>query len=167
MDAIDRLNDVYKELPRTRAELGNAPLVTPTSQIIGVQAVMNVLVGRYKMVSNQVKDYVYGLYGKTPTPIDPEVAKTVLKGYTRGNQPISCRPGDVLECELEEVKEAVKDVAKTEEDRILCAIYPMTGKQFVASKYGKGEPPKETEKVKTLEDVKAEDARIAEAKKKK
>jgi len=167
MDALNRLDDVYKELPRTRAELGNAPLVTPTSQIIGVQAVMNVLVGRYKLVSNQVKDYVYGLYGKPPTPIDPEVAKIVLKGYTRGNEPITCRPGDVLECELDEAKGASKEVAQNEEDMLLCAIYPITGKQFVASKYGKGAPPQETEKPKTMADIKAEDERMAAAKKQK
>ena len=91
----------------------------------------------------------------------------MLKGYTRGDKPITCRPGDVLECELEGVKEEAKDVAKTEEDRLICAMYPQTGKQFLAAKYGKGAGPKETEKAKTLEDVKAEDARIAEAKKKK
>ncbi len=165
MDALDRLDEVYAELPRTRKELGNAPLVTPTSQIIGVQAVMNVIVGRYKLVSNQVKDYVYGLYGKTPTPIDPEVAKQVLKGYSRGTEPITCRPGDVLECELDDSRKECCDVVQNDEDEILCAIYPITGKQFVASKYGKGEPPKETEKAKTLEDIKAEDERMSKAKK--
>ena len=78
--AIGKLNDVLDELPRVRKELGFPPLVTPTSQIVGAQAVQNVLFGRYKMVSGQVKDYVYGLYGRSPAPIDPKVQKIVLKG---------------------------------------------------------------------------------------
>ena len=76
-DALDRINEVYEELPRTRKELGYPPLVTPTSQIVGTQAVQNVLFGRYKMISSQVKDYVYGLYGRSPAPIDPRVQKIV------------------------------------------------------------------------------------------
>jgi pyruvate carboxylase subunit B len=164
MDAIDRLDDVYAELPRTRNELGNCPLVTPTSQIVGVQAVQNVLLGRYKMISSQVRDYVYGLYGKPPTSIDPEVQKKALKGYKRGSEPITCRPGDVLEPELDKARELAKDVAQSEDDVLICAIYPTTGKQFVSAKYGKGTPPPETEKTKTLEDVKREDELIAKAK---
>jgi pyruvate carboxylase subunit B len=78
-NALDRLPEVYAELPRTRKELGYPPLVTPTSQIVGIQAVQNVLFGRYKMISREVKDYVYGLYGKPPASIDPEVQKIVLK----------------------------------------------------------------------------------------
>ena len=93
-NALDRLQEVYAELPRTRKELGYPPLVTPTSQIVGVQAVQNVLFGRYKMVSKEVKDYVYGLYGKPPAPIDKEVQKTILKGYEKGEKPITCRPAD-------------------------------------------------------------------------
>ncbi len=89
--ALDRIDEVYAELPRVRKELGYPPLVTPTSQIVGIQAVQNVLFGRYKMISGQVKDYVYGLYGKPPAPIDPEVQKIVLKGYERGETPITCR----------------------------------------------------------------------------
>jgi Pyruvate/oxaloacetate carboxyltransferase len=72
-NALHPINEVYKELPNTRRELGFPPLVTPTCQIVGVQAVLNVLVGRYKMISQEVKDLCYGLYGKTPQPIDPEV----------------------------------------------------------------------------------------------
>ena len=83
--ALDRINEVYAELPKTRKELGSPPLVTPTSQIVGIQAVQNVLMGRYKMVSSQVKDYIYGLYGKPPADVDPKVQKLVLKGYERGD----------------------------------------------------------------------------------
>ncbi|MDZ4186413.1 MAG: pyruvate carboxylase subunit B, partial [Desulfuromonadales bacterium] len=88
-NALDRLPEVYRELPQTRKELGCPPLVTPTSQIIGVQAVLNVLMGRYKMVSSQIKDYCYGLYGAPPLPIDPEVRAQALKGYPRGETPIT------------------------------------------------------------------------------
>ena len=91
--ALHRLNEVYAEVPITRKELGTPPLVTPTSQIVGVQAVMNVLFGKYKMITNQVKDLVYGLYGKTPTPIDPEIQKIVLKNYKRGQTPVTGRAG--------------------------------------------------------------------------
>ena len=106
-DALDRLQDVFEELPKVRAELGWPPLVTPTSQIVGTQAVMNVLFGRYKMVSAQVKDYAYGLYGKPPVPMDAAVQSLCLKGYEAGDEPITCRPGDVIEPEMEKAREAV------------------------------------------------------------
>ncbi|GAG55530.1 unnamed protein product, partial [marine sediment metagenome] len=103
-NALDRIDEVYEELPRVRKELGYPPLVTPTSQIVGVQAVNNVLIGRYKLVSRQVQDYVYGLYGKPPAPIDPEIQEIVLKHYKRGKTPITCRPADMLEPELDKAK---------------------------------------------------------------
>ena len=105
-NALDRIDEVYAELPRVRKELGYPPLVTPTSQIVGIQAVQNVLFGRYKVISAQVKDYVYGLYGRPPAPVDPEIQRIVLKGYERGETPITCRPGDVLEPELDAAQEA-------------------------------------------------------------
>ncbi|MBM3142240.1 MAG: pyruvate carboxylase subunit B [Chloroflexi bacterium] len=162
-NALDRLHEVYAELPRTRKELGYPPLVTPTSQIVGVQAVQNVLFGRYKMISKEVKDYVYGLYGKPPAPIDKEVQKTVLKGYERGDKPITCRPADILEPELAKAKEATKDIAKDIGDVLVYALYPQTGMRFLKWKYGLESPPPET-KPKTLEDVKREDEIIAKAK---
>ncbi len=162
-NALDRLHEVYAELPRTRKELGYPPLVTPTSQIVGVQAVQNVLLGRYKMISKEVKDYVYGLYGKPPAPIDKEVQKTVLKGYERGDKPITCRPADILEPELAKAKEATKDIAKDIGDVLVYALYPQTGMRFLKWKYGLETPPPET-KPKTLEDVKREDELIAKAK---
>jgi pyruvate carboxylase subunit B len=161
--AIDRLREVYAELPRTRKELGYPPLVTPTSQIVGVQAVQNVLFGRYKMISKEVKDYVYGLYGKPPAPIDKEVQKTILKGYERGEKPITSRPADILEPELQKAKEATKDIAKDIGDVLVYALYPQTGMRFLKWKYGLETPPPET-KPKTLEDVKREDELIAKAK---
>ncbi len=161
--ALDRIDEVYAELPRVRKELGYPPLVTPTSQIVGIQAVQNVLFGRYKMISDQVKDYVYGLYGRPPTPIDPEVQKIVLKGYERGATPITGRAADVLEPELEKAKEATKDIAQDIGDVLTYALYPTTGMRFLRWKYGLEEPPPEV-KPKTLEDIKREDELIAKVK---
>jgi len=136
-NALHRINEVYQELPQTRRDLGTPPLVTPTSQIVGVQAVLNVLFGRYKMITNQVKDLCFGLYGKTPTPIDPEVQALALKGYSRGTTPITGRPGDYLEPELDIVREKCGDVIKNDEDLLICALYPTTGREFLERKYGK------------------------------
>jgi len=162
-DALDRLSEVYAELPRTRRELGYPPLVTPTSQIVGTQAINNVLFGRYKVISQQVKDYVFGLYGKPPAPIDPKVQKMVLKDYERGGKPITCRAADVLKSELDKAKEATKGIAKDTGDVLIYALYPTTGMRFLKWKYGLEEPPPET-KAKTLEDIKWEDELITKAK---
>jgi len=163
-DALDRIEEVYAELPRVRKELGYPPLVTPTSQIVGIQAVQNVLIGRYKLMSRQVRDYVYGLYGRPPAPIDPEVQKMALKGYPRGDTPITCRAADVLEPELDKAKEATKDIAKDIGDVLIYALYPDTGMRFLKWKYGLETPPPET-KPKTLEDIRYEDELIARARK--
>lgn len=162
-NALHRLSEVHAEIPITRRELGTPPLVTPTSQIVGVQAVLNVLFGKYKMVTNQVKDLVYGLYGKTPTPVDPEVQKKILKGYKRGGTPITGRAADFIEPELEEDRKKIGDLARTEEDLLTYALYPTTGEQFLKWKYGLEEIP-DGVKPKTLEDVKKEDELIVRAK---
>jgi len=161
-DALDRINEVYEELPKTRKELGYPPLVTPTSQIVGIQAVQNVLFGRYKMISAQVKDYSYGLYGKPPAEMDPKIQKLALKDYERGSKPIECRAADKLEPELEKAREAVKGVAKNERDVLTYALYPTTGLRFLRWKYGLEEPPGEV-KPKTLQDVKREDELVEKA----
>ncbi|MEE9418712.1 MAG: pyruvate carboxylase subunit B [Desulfatiglandaceae bacterium] len=160
--ALDRLPEVYKEVAVTRKELGMPPLVTPTSQIVGVQAVLNVLFGRYKMVTNEVKALVYGLYGKTPTPVDPGVQKKILKNYKRGETPVTGRAADYLEPELDKVKEKMGDLPKDDYDLIICALYPSTGEQFLKWKYGLEEKPS-TVKPKTMEDVQKEDEAMAEA----
>lgn len=160
--ALDRLPEVYKEVAVTRKELGMPPLVTPTSQIVGVQAVLNVLFGRYKMVTNEVKALVYGLYGKTPTPVDPGVQKKILKNYKRGETPVTGRAADYLEPELDKVKEKLGDLPKDDYDLIICALYPSTGERFLKWKYGLEEKPS-TVKPKTMEDVQKEDEAIAEA----
>jgi len=163
VDAIDRLHEVHEELPRTRKELGYPPLVTPTSQIVGIQSVQNVLFGRYKMISGQVKDYVYGMYGRSPAPIDPKVQKLVLKGYEKGEKPITCRAADLLEPEMEKAKEATKDIAKDIGDVLIYAIYPQTGMRFLRWKYGL-EPVPDSVKPKTMEEIKREDDIIEKAK---
>ncbi|MEW6440564.1 MAG: pyruvate carboxylase subunit B [bacterium] len=162
-DALDRIEEVYKELPVTRRELGYPPLVTPTSQIVGIQAVQNVLFGRYKMISSQVKDYAYGLYGKPPARMDEEVRKLCLKGYERGEKPIEGRPADILEPEMEKAREAVKGISTKEEDVLIYALYPTTGLRFLKWKYGLEKPP-ETMKPKTLEDVRRERELLEKAK---
>lgn len=135
-NALHRLDEVYDELPRTRKDLGYPPLVTPTSQIVGTQAVQNVLFGRYQMVSSQVKDYAYGLYGRPPVPMDPEVQRTCLKGYGRGEKPIDCRPADILAPELEKAREEAGDLVRDDGDLLIYALYPTTGRRFLRWKYG-------------------------------
>ena len=162
-NSLHRLDEVYAELPRTRKDMGYPPLVTPTSQIVGTQAVQNVLFGRYKMVSAQVKDYAYGLYGKPPVPMDKEVQRECLKGYERGEKPITCRPGDILEPEMERAREAVSGIAKDEGDVLIYALYPTTGLRFLKWKYGL-EPVPESAKPKTIEEIERENELIAKAK---
>ena len=161
--ALHRIEEVYAELPQTRKDLGYPPLVTPTSQIVGVQAVLNVLFGRYKMVSMETQDYVYGLYGRSPVPISDEIKKLVLKGYKRGKEPITCRPADLIGPEMEKAKEESKDLAKNVCDTLIYALFPQTGTQFLKWKYGL-EPVPEKVKPKTLEDIKKEDEAMAKAK---
>jgi pyruvate carboxylase subunit B len=167
MDALDKIDQVYAELPRVRKELGQVPLVTPTSQIVGIQTVNNVLFDdekeRYKMITGQVKDLCYGLYGKTAVPIDAAVRKKALKGYERGEKPIDCRPAQVLEPELEKAKQEVQGLAADLDDVLIYALYPVTGKRFLKWKYGKEQPPAEVNP-RTLQDVQAEQELIKKAK---
>ncbi len=160
--ALDRLPEVYKDVAITRKELGMPPLVTPTSQIVGVQSVLNVLFGRYKMVTNEVKDLAFGLYGKTPIPVDPEVQKMVLKGYKRGDTPVTGRAADYLEPELAAAKEKIGDLAKDDFDLLIYALYPTTGEQFLKWKYGLEEKPQQIW-AKTMEDIRREDKAMAAA----
>jgi len=167
-NALDRLDEVRAETAKTRAELGYPPLVTPTSQIVGVQAVQNVLVERYKMIPKETRDYCWGLYGKSPAIINKKIQKMVLKGYERGEEPIECRAADMLEPELEKAREESKEFAKNIQDVLTCALYPTTGSRFLKYKYGidktipdDWKPPRAP---KTLEEVKKEDELIAKAK---
>jgi oxaloacetate decarboxylase alpha subunit/pyruvate carboxylase subunit B len=166
MDALDKIDQVYAELPRVRKDLGQIPLVTPTSQIVGIQTVNNVLFDdeneRYKMITGQVKDLCYGLYGKTAVPINPEVQAKALKGYDRGEEPITCRPAEVLEPELAKAQEDVKGLAVDLDDELIYAMFPVTGQKFLKWKYGKEEPPAEV-KARTLDEALAEQALVKKA----
>lgn len=161
--ALNRINEVYAELPKTRKDLGSPPLVTPTSQIVGIQAVQNVLFGRYKMITKEVRDLCYGLYGRTPAPIDSEVQKNCLKGYERGEQPITGRAADVLKPEMEKAKEVTKGLAKNIKDVLVYALYPTTGERYLKWKYGL-EPVPASMKARNLEDVTRENEMIAKLK---
>ena len=156
LNALDRIHEVMEELPNTRKELGYPPLVTPTSQIVGIQAVMNVLFGRYKQVTAETKGLAFGLYGKTPAPMDREVQKIILKGYERGEEPTTKRPGDILEPEWEKAVADTKGIAKDEGDTLIYALYPTTGMRFLKWKYGL-EPVPEEVKGKDLDQIKLED----------
>ncbi|HON36939.1 MAG TPA: sodium-extruding oxaloacetate decarboxylase subunit alpha [Methanothrix sp.] len=128
--AMDKYEEVLAEIPRVRKDLGYPPLVTPTSQIVGTQAVLNVVTGdRYKMVPKEVKDYVKGLYGKPPAMIDPKVRLKVLCD----EDAITVRPADLLPPEYGEAKKAVDalGLAKKEEDYLTYALYPQVALKFL------------------------------------
>ncbi|MDD2459988.1 MAG: pyruvate carboxylase subunit B [Kiritimatiellia bacterium] len=120
--ALERLPEVLEELPRTRADMGYPPLVTPTSQIVGVQAVLNVLAGkRYEMVTQETRDYVKGLYGRSPAPITPKLAKQILNG----EKPVTCRPADLLKPGLAEAAAQIAPkLIEKEEDILSYCLFP-------------------------------------------
>ena len=121
-DALDRLPDVLEELPKTRADLGYPPLVTPTSQIVGVQSVLNVLAGkRYQMVTDETRRYAAGYYGRTPAPIEPKLQKKLVGKL----KPVTCRPADLLEPGLVAAADALPpNTIKAEEDILSYALFP-------------------------------------------
>jgi oxaloacetate decarboxylase alpha subunit len=126
--AEDRYEEVLEEVPRVRAELGYPPLVTPSSQIVGTQATLNVILGeRYKVIPEEVKNYVKGMYGRPPAPIDPEVKKRVLGD----EEPIDCRPADLIPPGYEKAKEEIGDLARSEEDVISYALFPQVARSFL------------------------------------
>jgi pyruvate carboxylase subunit B len=127
---LDRLEEVLAEVPRVREDCGYPPLVTPTSQIVGVQAVFNVLLGRYKVVGNETKNLVKGGYGQTPAPIKEEFRKQILKG----EEPIVGRPADQLAPELDKLKAEFEPTGlmKQPEDLLTLAMNPAVGKDFLS-----------------------------------
>ena len=129
--AEDRYYDVLEEVPRVREDFGFPPLVTPTSQIVGTQAVLNVLSGeRYKMVTKESKGLLRGEYGKLPGEVNPEVCKKAI-----GNDEIiTCRPADLLSPELEKYREETKDIATCEEDVLSYALFPQVAPKFFAAR---------------------------------
>ncbi|MCR4441590.1 MAG: oxaloacetate decarboxylase subunit alpha [Peptococcaceae bacterium] len=130
-NAINKLPEVLAEVPRVREDLGYPPLVTPTSQIVGTQAVMNVLLGRYKMVTNEVRAYVKGLYGATPAPVNEEVRKLIIKD----EEPITGRPADYIEPQLEQAGREIGIYLQKEEDVLSYALFPQVARQFLEERY--------------------------------
>lgn len=136
-NAEDKYEDVLKEIPKVRADLGYPPLVTPSSQIVGTQAVLNVLMGeRYKMVPKETKDIVRGMYGRTPVPISEEIRKKIIGD----EEPITCRPADNIAPELEKVEAEMRDYKEKEEDVLSYALFPQQALEFFkfrqAQKFG-------------------------------
>jgi pyruvate/oxaloacetate carboxyltransferase len=159
--ALDRLGEVLEEVPRVRKELGYPPLVTPTSQLVGIQAVMNVISGeRYSMIPKEIKDYVKGLYGRSPAPIDPKIKKKIIGD----EQPITTRPADLLEPALEKIPEDLKPYIESEEDKITYALFPQIALEFFKKRKAKREDPKTAlppERLAELEDVATLSAAVA------
>ncbi|MBE6837225.1 MAG: oxaloacetate decarboxylase subunit alpha [Ruminococcus sp.] len=123
----DQLDEVLREVPRVRKDSGYPPLVTPTSQIVGTQAVFNVIMGeRYKTVTKEFKGLVKGEYGKTPVEIDPEFQKKILGD----EEPITCRPADLLKPEFEEMKKECAEWLEQEEDVLSYAMFPKVAPKF-------------------------------------
>ncbi|KYH31271.1 oxaloacetate decarboxylase subunit alpha [Neomoorella mulderi] len=130
-NALDRLPEVLAEVPRVRADLGYPPLVTPSSQMVGAQAVLNVLAGeRYKMVTREVKDYLRGLYGQPPVPVNEEIRRKIIGD----EEPITCRPADLLEPQLPAARQEVAPYMEKEEDVLSYALFPAVAKQFLAER---------------------------------
>ncbi|MBQ8511564.1 MAG: oxaloacetate decarboxylase subunit alpha, partial [Clostridia bacterium] len=123
----DKLPEVLEEVPRVRADAGYPPLVTPTSQIVGTQAVLNVIAGeRYKLVSKEFKGMIRGDYGQCPAEISPEFRKKII-----GNEePITCRPADKLAPELDKLREKVKPWEEQEEDVLSYALFEQVAEKF-------------------------------------
>jgi len=126
-NALDKLKEILEEVPRIYKEVGYPPLVTPASQFVGTQAVLNVLSGeRYKMVIKELKDYVKGLYGKPPAPIDDEIRKKIIGD----EEVITCRPADLLKPELGAVPKEVEPFIESEEDILTYVLFPKTAPEF-------------------------------------
>ena len=117
---------MLEETPRVRADLGYPPLVTPLSQMVGVQATVNVLLGRYKSIGKEIKSYIKGEYGKAPGRIDPELAEVVLGG----EQPMTGRFADTLAPEYEEAKAHLGSLARCEEDVLSYIAFPQQAEQY-------------------------------------
>ena len=159
--ALERIHDVLEEIPKVRAELGYPPLVTPTSQIVGTQAVLNVLCGvRYKLVPGEVKAYVRGLYGRPPAPVDAEIQKKIIGA----EEPLTVRPADILEPGLAKAERESAGLARSPEDVISYAIFPQVAKKFfeerqsgVITREGPKEKKdtKETKQTKDIKETKA------------
>ncbi len=132
-DALDLLPKVLEEVPRVRADLGYPPLVTPSSQIVGTQAVVNVVLGeRYKMVSTELKNYLRGLYGRPPGAVNPEILKKVLGD----EKPVNVRPADLIPPQLPEARRKIEGFMTREEDLLSYVIFPNVALDFFKRRQG-------------------------------
>lgn len=133
-NASDRFYEVLAEIPRVRKDLGEPPLVTPSSQIVGTQAVLNVLMGeRYKVMSQETKAILHGDYGRTVKPFDPQVQRLAIGGDT----PVTCRPADLLAPELDALREEVKVFSQKDEDVLSYALFPKVAMDFFRNRDAK------------------------------
>lgn len=133
-NALDKLPQVLEEVPRVRADFGYPPLVTPSSQIVGAQAALNVLMGeRYKLATNEVKNYMRGYYGRPPAPINEEARKKIIGD----EKPIDCRPADLIAPELPKAREEVGAYMQKEEDVISAALFPQVAPKFLQERLAK------------------------------
>lgn len=134
MKQPERLEEVLEEVVRVRADLGYPPLGTPFSQMCGAQASINVMSGeRYKMIPKEITAYVKGQYGKAPGPVSEELKAKILGPDT---QPITCRPADLIQPGYERIKAECADIARTEEDVLIYAMFPQVGREYLSAKYG-------------------------------
>ena len=125
---LNRLGDVLAEIPRVREDLGYPPLVTPMSQIVGTQAVFNVITGeRYKVKSKEIRDYVKGLYGRPPAPISEELQAQILEP---GEEPLTTRPAELLEPGVEKAREEIKQYLERDEDVLTYLLFPEVAMEF-------------------------------------
>ncbi|MBQ7263995.1 MAG: oxaloacetate decarboxylase subunit alpha, partial [Synergistaceae bacterium] len=133
-NALDKLGDVMKEIPVVREAMGYPPLVTPSSQMVGTQATLNVLTGqRGKVVPKEIKQYFLGYYGQPPAPVDPEVQKLAIGD----EEPITCRPGEKIAPEMEEARKASAAWALQPEDALTWIMFPQVAKDFLPVKYAR------------------------------
>jgi pyruvate carboxylase subunit B len=154
--ALNRMDEVLAEIPRVREDLGYPPLVTPTSQIVGTQAVLNVMTGtRYKSVTNEVKNYLLGHYGKAPGKVNGDI-KNLAVGADA--EVINCRPADLLDDEMDKLRQESEAWAKSEEDVLTYAMFPDLAKTFLQERNAGSLKP---EQLLTKEAVATHDTRYA------
>ena len=133
-NALDKLEDVMNEIPVVRKAMGYPPLVTPTSQIVGTQATLNVLTGqRWKVIPKEVKQYFLGYYGTAPAPLDPEVQRLAIGD----EEPITCRPGERIPPEMDAARRAVDAWSLQPEDALTWIMFPQVAKDFLPRKYAR------------------------------
>ena len=133
MNSLDRLDEVLEEVVHVRADLGYPPLGTPFSQMCGAQASINVISGeRYRMIPKEIRAYIKGQYGKAPGPVNQDLVKKILG---ENEQPITCRPADLIEPGYERIKAECADIARTEEDILTYAMFPQVARSFLEKKY--------------------------------